>query len=254
MSANWKDDGMTLRQAYRDRIVAIIDHVIADQGAALDAARDAIATALAAGGVLHVAGSGHSHMLAEEVFYRAGGLAAAQAILDEDLMLHRGAIRSTRLERDSGRAAAVLDRYRIAPGDVVVVASNSGRNAYPVELAQIARDKGAVVIALTSLAHSRAVTSRHASGKRLFELADIVLDNGGELGDAALEVPGLGARMGPTSSVIGLWLLNTLVAEAAEAVVAKGGTVDVYVSANADRPGETIEAIAARWSGRIAGL
>jgi uncharacterized phosphosugar-binding protein len=254
MWVNWKDKRMTLRQAYRDLIVTTIDRVIADQAAALDAARDAIARALAGSGVLHVAGSGHSHMLAEEVFYRAGGLAAAQAILDEDLMLHRGAMRSTRLERDQGRAAAAMERYRIAPGDVVVVASNSGRNAYPVELAQIARDRGAVVIALTSLAHSRAVASRHSSGKRLFELADIILDNGGAPGDAALEVPGLQARMGPTSSVIGIWLLNTLVAEAAEAVAAQGGTVDVYFSANADRPGEGIEDIAARWSGRIAGL
>ncbi|MCC5973460.1 MAG: SIS domain-containing protein [Rubellimicrobium sp.] len=245
---------MTLRHNYRDLVVAIIDRILAEQSDALDAARDAIAGALAGDGVLHVAGSGHSHMLAEEVFYRAGGLAAAQAILDEDLMLHRGAVRSTQLERDSGRAEAALERYRIAPGDVVIVASNSGRNAYPVELAQIAREKGAVVIALTSLAHSRAVPSRHSSGKRLFELADIVLDNGGELGDAALDVPGLGARMGPTSSVIGLWLLNALVAEAAEQATARGGTVDVYVSANADRPGESIEDIAARWSGRIAGL
>lgn len=245
---------MTLRRTYRDRIVGIMDRILAEQSDALDAARDAIAQALSGGGVLHVAGSGHSHMLAEEVFYRAGGLAAAQAILDEDLMLHRGAIRSTLLERDSGRAAAVLERYRIAPGDVVVVASNSGRNAYPVELAQIARARGAVVIALTSLAHSRAVASRHSSGKRLFELADIVLDNGGVTGDAGLEVPGIEARMGPTSSIIGIWLLNTLVAEAAAQVAARGGTVDVYVSANADRPGESIEEIAARWSTRIGGL
>jgi len=88
-----------LRQTYRDNIVAILDRLLAEETAPMDAARDAIARTLAGGGILHVAGSGHSHMLAEEVFYRAGGIAAAQAILDDDLMLHRGAERSTRLER-----------------------------------------------------------------------------------------------------------------------------------------------------------
>ncbi len=245
---------MPLRHHYRDQIAGIMDRILSHQTSALDAARDAIATALAGGHVLHVAGSGHSHMLAEEVFYRAGGLAAAQAILDEGLMLHQGAARSTRLEREEGRAAQALERYRIEPGDVVVVASNSGRNAYPVEMAALARERGATVIALTSMAHSGEVTSRHSSGRRLFELADIVIDNGGVPGDAGLEVPGLGVRMGPTSSIIGIWILNLLVAEAAEKVAAGGGQVDVYVSANADGAGPSAEEIAARWSDRIVGL
>lgn len=243
-----------LRRDYRDRIVAIMDDIMAGEAAAMDAARDAIAGALAGGGVLHVAGSGHSHMLAEEVFYRAGGIAAAQAILDEDLMLHRGAERSTRLERESGHAARVLASYEIAPGDVVVVASNSGRNAYPVELALMAKARGAVVIAITSLAHARSVTSRHDSGQRLFEVADIVLDNGGAYGDGSLEVPGVPERMGPTSSVIGIWLLNALIAEAVEQVVAQGGKVDIYQSANSESTDAGAQAIVARWRGRIRGL
>ena len=243
-----------LRQTYRDRIGAIMDRLLADEGAAMDAARDAIAATLARGGILHVAGSGHSHMLAEEVFYRAGGIAAAQAILDEDLMLHRGAERSTRLERETGHAARVLERYAVAPGDTVVVASNSGRNAYPVELAALAREAGATVIAITSLTHAQAVESRHPSGKRLFELADIVLDNGGAYGDGSLEVPGVAERMGPTSSIIGIWLLNALIAEAVEKVTAQGIAVDIYRSANADRTDDAAQAIVARWRGRIRGL
>jgi uncharacterized phosphosugar-binding protein len=245
---------MALRKDYRDRVTAIMDRLIASEGPAMDAARDAIAATLVAGGVVHVAGSGHSHMIAEEVFYRAGGIAAAQAILDEDLMLHRGAMRSTSLERESGRAEAVLDRYRIDPGDVVIVASNSGRNAYPVELAIAAQARGAVVIALTSLAHSRGVPSRHGSGKRLFELADIVLDNGGEPGDGALALTGVAGRMGPTSSIIGIWLLNALIVEAVEKAVAKGHVPDVYASANSEPSGTGAEQIAARWRDRIVGL
>ena len=93
------------RRRYRDKLVDIIDRVLDTQPAQFDAARDAVATALASDHLIYVAGSGHSHLLAEEVFYRAGGIAAAQAILDPDLMLHLGAERSTLLEREEGALA-----------------------------------------------------------------------------------------------------------------------------------------------------
>lgn len=242
-----------LRHDYRDRIVGIMDRILAGQGEALDAARDAVAGALRADKLVHVAGSGHSHLVALEVFYRAGGIAAAQAILDEELMLHKGAERSTLLERESGHAARALDRFKVNPGDVVFIVSNSGRNAYPVELAMLAKQAGAVTIALTSLAHAKGVASRHASGKRLFELTDIVLDNGGAVGDGSLDIPGMAARMGPTSTMIGVWLLNTVLAEAVMMLTAEGIAVDVYQSANTDQGAGAAEIIA-RWRGRISGL
>jgi uncharacterized phosphosugar-binding protein len=248
--------GTALRTTYRDMLTGLLDRVLDTQAAALDAARDAVADALMADRLVHVAGSGHSHLLAEEVFYRAGGLAAAQAILDEDLMLHRGAERSTRIEREEGRAEGLADRFGIVAGDVVVVASNSGRNAFPVEMALVARDRGARVIALTSLAHSQGVASRHGSGKRLFEVADIVIDTCGTPGDAALTVPGIATPMGPTSTIVGVFVLNALMAEAAAEVAARGGRVDVYRSANSEPAAgeETTEAMVARWRARIAGL
>lgn len=245
-----------LRSTYRDMLVSLLDRVLETQAEALDAGREAVAEALMADRLVHVAGSGHSHLLAEEVFYRAGGLAAAQAILDEDLMLHRGAERSTRIEREEGRADGLAERFGIRAGDVVIVASNSGRNAFPVEMALVARHRGARVIALTSLAHSRSFASRHASGQRLFEVADIVIDNCGVPGDAGLAVPGIASPMGPTSTIVGVFVLNTLMAEAAAAVAARGGTVDVYRSANSDPSagGEAAETMIERWRARIAGL
>jgi uncharacterized phosphosugar-binding protein len=242
-----------LRHQYRDTIVAIIDGILNGQAKALDAVRDAVADALRADRIIHVAGSGHSHLLAEEVFYRAGGIAAAQAILDEDLMLHRGAERSTMIERESGQAARVLGRYSITPGDVVFIASNSGRNAFPLEMAMLAKAAGATTVAITSLAHARTVMSRHTSGKRLFELTDHVLDNGGTYGDGALEIEGMPARMGPTSTIIGVYLLNTVIAEAVEKMTAEGHRVDVFQSANADETGDAGPMIA-RWRARIKGL
>ena len=240
-----------LRKTYRDQIVGIFDRIIAEQQAALDAVRDAIVTALAADKVIYVAGSGHSHLIAEEVFYRAGGIGAASAILDPDLMLHIGAVRSTQLEREEGRAEKVLANYPVTAGDVVIIASNSGRNAYGVELALAAKERGAVTVALTSLKHAQSTSSRHRSGKRLFEITDHVLDNAGEYGDAGLPVGRGDLKMGPTSTIAGVFILNALIAEAVEALAARGIEVDVYQSANRQGGEDTSEAIVARWKSRI---
>lgn len=243
-----------LRQSYRDQIVDILDRILTGQPAAFDAVRDVVADALGADRLVYVAGSGHSHLLAEEVFYRAGGIAAAQAILDPDLMLHTGAHRSTQLEREEGRAERVLAQYPIANGDVVIVCSNSGRNAYPIELALAAKARGATTVALTSLRHARQTTSRHGSGKRLFEVADYVLDNAGEYGDACLPIGENGTRMGPTSTIAGVFILNAILAEAVEALHQRGVEVDVYRSANVQGGEAAAEAMLRRWQPRIRGL
>jgi len=141
----------------------------------------------------------------------------------------------------------------VSKGDVVIIISNSGRNAYPVDLALQARALGARVIALTSRQHTQGVTSRHSSGKRLFELADIILDNGGVPGDAGLAIPGHPAPMGPTSTLIGVWLLNTLMAEAVAVLAAEGVQTDVWQSANA-QSGDNSTALIAKWRARVPGL
>ena len=243
-----------LRHTYRDIIVSAIDRIVDTQKEALDAARAAVVSAIANDRLIYISGSGHSHMLAEEVFYRAGGLAPVQAILEPDLMLHKGARRSTRCEREEGRAAKALEPYEIGPGDVVIIASNSGRNAYPIELALAARARGATTIALTSLAHAKAVTSRHGSGKRLFEIADIVIDNCGVPGDASMPIPGHSASMGPTSTMTGVFILNAIMAEAVAELAEAGTMADVYVSANSASDPADIPDVAERWHNRIRGL
>lgn len=243
-----------LRTRYRDHVVGIIDNIISAQSASLDAARDALAEALGNGHLLYVAGSGHSHMLAEEAFYRAGGIAQAQAILDPELMLHMGAERSTILEREEGRAERVMSAYPVGPGDVVVVASNSGRNAYPIEMALAAKARGARTIALTSLRHAKQTTSRHHSGKLLYQVTDLVLDNGGEYGDAALEIVGRNVRMGPTSTLIGVFIINAILAEAVNLLALRGIEIDVYQSANMQGAEPDAEAMIAKWRPRIRGL
>jgi len=165
------------------------------------------------------------------LFYRAGGLVRAVPVLDEDLMLHRSASSSSGFERETGRAKNLLSRYAVGAGDVLIVISNSGRNAVPIELALGGRSRGATVIVLTSLQHSLAHSSRHSSGKRLMDVADVVLDNGGVEGDATIEVAP-GVVMGATSTAVGAALLQALAAEAAFRAARAGWKPEVYRSSN----------------------
>lgn len=239
---------------YRDRIVEILDRIVSEQGAALDAARDAVAAALEADRLIYVTGSGHSHLIAAEAFFRAGGIAAVQPILDPALMLHVSAAQSSLIERQVGRAESIIAEYAIGPGDVLFIASNSGRNAYPIEMAMAGRMRGATTIALTSMRHTRQVSSRHPSGKRLFELADIVLDNGAAYGDAAVRVGPNDVAMGPASTISGAFIINAVIAEAVDMLANRNVPVDVFPSSNGEGGETAVDAIIARWQPRIKGL
>jgi uncharacterized phosphosugar-binding protein len=193
-----------------------------------------MADALAGGGEIHAFGTGHSHMLAEELFYRAGGLVRVEPILFEGLMLHAGARLSTALERLPGLGQAILDEHPMTPGDVLVVASNSGGNAVGSDLARRARDRGVHVIAIESVAHASSGARRHKDVTPFDEIANLVVDNGGCIGDAAVTVDGFPTRVAPTSTVVGAAILNAMVAEAVGILVERGTPPEVYTSANLD--------------------
>ena len=202
------------------------------QRPAIEQAARWVSDALVADRFFWAFGTGHSHMLAEEIFYRAGGLARAAPILEDKLMLHDHAIDATYLERESGYAERILKQYPLAAGDVLLVASNGGRNAVPVEMVLGARERGIKTIALTNLAQSRNWPSRHASGKRLFEVADLVIDNCGVDGDAAVEIPGFDFKIGPPSSITGMMIINLIVVQAIEFCLHAGGKPEVFISSN----------------------
>lgn len=226
---------------------------------AFDTQRDRIAQAagviagrLMQGGMLYTFGTGHAHLLALEVFYRAGGLARVCPMLDERLMLHVSASGSTNVERQDGYAQTLLARYPVGERDVLICMSNSGRNAVPVELAWLARQRGAYVIALTSLRHSAAATPRNALGKRLYETADLTLDNCGVPGDAVVDC-GQGF-VGPTSTVVGAALLQGIVCEVERLTRAAGQRAEFFVSSNVDG-GDAINArLIEKYKGLIPGL
>lgn len=217
-----------------------------DLAAQLAPAVAAVEVAARADRLTYVFGTGHSHMLAEELHFRAGGPAFVVPVLDPALMLHEGAIASTARERNAGVAAQVLAPYPIAAGDVLIVVSNSGVNAVPVEAADLGRAAGATVIALTSRAYSAAA----AAGRRtLADFADVVLDNGLPPGDALAALPGTPLRAGPGSTVIGAALLNALFAEVA-ARLAASGPPPIYLSANMPGAEENNRELVARFAPR----
>jgi uncharacterized phosphosugar-binding protein len=212
----------------------LVARLLDDEWPNIRAAAELVADTLAARGIVHAFGTGHSHMLAEELYYRAGGLVDVRPILFEGLMLHASAPLSTTLERLPGLAAALLEDHPIHPGDALIVASNSGSNAVTSELVQLARDAGARVIAVTSLRHATSSAARATALPRLHELADVVIDNGGCVGDAAVEIRGVGSRVAPTSTVVGAAIVNAIEAEAVGILVERGAAPEIFASSNVE--------------------
>lgn len=215
-------------------------------------AAEVVATSLRNGGLIHMFGSGHSLLLAVEVFFRAGGLVAVNPILDQRLQFEGGVIESTEFERTTGAAEELARAAGFRAGDIGVVASNSGRNALPVEIAVRMLSAGMKVIALTNLSQSKSGKSLHKSGKRLFEIADVVLDNHCPSGDAAVSIPGIPARMGPVSTIAGSALLHSVFIEAAAQLASEGKAPDVFESVNVGAGSlDGLRSLVARYQDRI---
>ena len=198
------------------------------------AAAELVTESCKRGGKFYVFGSGHSHMIAEELYLRAGGLALVHAILPPELMLHEMPNKSTYLERVEGYAQSLVELYRVEAKDTILVISNSGRNAVPVEMCLAAKAKGAKVIAMTSMQHSTGCTSRHSSGKKMYEIADVTIDNQVEPGDAAFPIEGLDTPIGPTSSITGITIAQALVCQVVDDLVQAGIEPPVFKSSNVD--------------------
>lgn len=244
---------MSTIDTYFDNLTALLVRTQQTQKDAMETAARRIADCLKQGGMVYTFGTGHGHLLALEIFYRAGGMARVCPILDEKLMLHVSAAGSTLEERREEWVGLLLERYPIKAGDVLISISNSGRNAVPVLLAREAQKRGAFVIALTSMQHSSAVTSRNSLNLRLFETADLILDNGGVLGDASVAFSD-GAMVGATSTAVGAAILQAIVCRVKELSLEESFEADFFKSSNVDGGDEWNNRLIERYKDIIPGL
>ncbi|AIM16276.1 SIS domain-containing protein [Neobacillus sedimentimangrovi] len=210
-----------------------------------------VAEVIQKGGIIQLFGCGHSHLLTEEVFYRAGGLVPIKPIFVEPLMLHEGALRSSQLERQNDYAAEFLHKQDIRPEDLVFVLSTSGRNPVPVDVALFAKEKGAFVVGITSLEYSKSQPSRHKSGRHLYNSVDVVIDNHSSKGDAALSYEKVMEPFGATSTVTGAVILNAVLAEAIKIMADNGFQPPVFLSGNIDGADDHNHQLIEKYRGRI---
>lgn len=239
-----------LAYEFVSKIIEHIEIIKREESESIDQAAEWIADSIAREGLLHLFGCGHSHLLVEDFFYRAGGMVPVNAILETSIMLHEGAVKSSKVERMTGYAGHILDNYIVHPGEIIIVISNSGINSLPVEMALAAKAKGLKVVAMCSSAYYGDET-RHYSGQRLRDIADLVIDNHMPHGDALVELPSSGTRMASGSTIIGSVILNMVMTSVAEKLIKRGIEPPIYVSGNVPGGFERNEAYIERYRQRI---
>lgn len=233
--------------AYYQQVLAHFEKLVTSQPEAIKMAAERVGRAIVEDRIIHTFGTGHSHMIGLEMFVRAGGLANVNAMLDSTVLTVEGSRRSAKIERVPGIAEIIWEEHQIHPEDLMIVISNSGRNAMPIEMAQKARDAGLFVIGITSMQQSQMYPSRHPSGRKLYELVDLVIDNHVPPGDGLMRIGG--CLTGPASSISGMLLINLLVTEGLQYAADKGVRLPVYYSQNID--GYSNEELYALYENRI---
>jgi uncharacterized phosphosugar-binding protein len=193
-------------------------------------------------------GTGHSHMHTEEAYFRAGGIPAAVPIFaPQVLMLHESALLSSRLERMPELATPLLDEYDPQPGEMLFVYADSGSNALPVRMAMEARERGVTTVGICSLKYAQ-IAPLSTAGKKLYEVTDYVLDNGGKPGDALVQVDGSAWRVAASSTITGATLWNCLLTEAIFRLAQQGDELPIFASYNMSGAIEHNKALLAKWS------
>jgi uncharacterized phosphosugar-binding protein len=226
---------MTAADRWLQAARTVLDQVATTQTHAIDAASRVFAEAIAADALVHVFGSGHSRMNTEEMFPRIGSYPGFHPVAELAVSNHVGVVgpnglrQAMYLEKVPGFARVILQQFKVHPGDAFLIFSSTGINGVVIELALLARAMGLPVVAVTSLAHTQATPSRHPSGRKLAEIADITIDNASPPGDAAVDIEGIPFRVGPVSSIGAIAVVNALKTRTAE-LLAERGVVPVVLT------------------------
>ena len=227
---------------YLGQIVEILRRIEREERAKMTEAAETVADVICRDGIIYTFGCGHSHLPCLDTFYRAGGLACVSPILDEDLMLHDGAAKSSRMEKMPGIAAEAFRRHHVTPNDLIVVISASGKNAAPVEMCECAKKAGVKLVTISSSAYID-------HGAKLLSLGDIAVDCKVPYGDAVIDVGE--AKMGGLSTYASLFILNSILIDGAKKALAKGTVPPVYRSGNVEGGTAKNVALEERYFGRI---
>lgn len=238
-------------ERYFQRLRDLLSLIETEESENLKLAAGKVAQCVEHNGIIHLFGCGHSHLIAEELFYRAGGLAAINPVLIEDLMLHKGALLSSKLEQQNDFAESFMKQIAIDPADVVIVVSTSGRNPVPIDVAEFAKKKGAFVIAITSPEYAKVQSSRHKDGKYLYLSADLAIDNHIEIGDSLMEHPSLDVGFGSGSSIAGMAIANGIIAEAIKIMIDHDFAPPIFKSGNTDGAAEHNQRLIDQYKDRI---
>ena len=237
---------------YFEKLLPVLEKAIESQEKNIFRLARVMADVIANDHLIYVFGAGHAGIISEEMCYRAGSLVPTNAVLAPGLTLQtRPLTMETKLERLSGMAALIFEGSGMEKGDLLIIHSNSGRNTVAIELAEIAREKGVFVVALTSVSHSLSVASRHPKGYRLMDVADQVIDNCGVPGDAIVEFDGFEQKSGATSTVVGAALMNAAICETVQILLDKGQSPPVFRSANLDGSDEYNQKWLDHYAGRL---
>ena len=220
---------------YITHLQALLDTVKNEEKSSIEAASEALLEAIRSHHNIFVFGASHAGIISDELFYRAGGLALINPVVAPELELSNRPITMTsQMERLDGYGTLLAEKTPFQAGDVCITHSVSGRNTVMIDFVLAAKAKGVKIIAITNLTYSKSVESRHSSHQRLFELADIVIDNHGDVGDATMTLKGLDQKVAPSSTVVGATIANSIVVRTVERCLEEAIDPPIFYSANLD--------------------
>ncbi|MEM9949956.1 MAG: sugar isomerase domain-containing protein [Chloroflexota bacterium] len=214
---------MASLQTFHQHTLNQFQQIVEHEQAHISAAAQAIASSIINENDFLTFGSGHSELVAREAMWRAGGLGCAMTIIDPS---------GGDVERLEGAASLIFGHYVLREGSTIIIISNSGINPVPIEAAQLCKNVGLTVVAITSHQHSEDVSARHSSGQKLYDIADITIDTHTPRGDSAISMTGNDLKVGATSTLAGVFIMQSIIVEAAQAMQSQGYEPPVVVSAN----------------------
>lgn len=206
----------------------VVENVYKTQGDNIMKAAQILADTTQKGGIIYGFGTGHSHLVTDDAFWRAATPANYCALLEQSATGSFEITKSYHIENTYGLGKMIVDYHRITPNDCMIIISNSGNNIAPVDAALRAKEKGIPVIAITAVEYGDFLKTKHKDGVKLKDIADVVLDNCSLIGDAAVEIEGFEMKVGATSTIPAVFLQNAILTQMVELLVERGEDPDVY--------------------------